>query len=50
MARDDSGKFMNEQTKSLRDIASNIKNDNDAAKTQQQLLIAGNKINERKLK
>ena len=50
MARDDSGKFMNEQTKSLRDIASNIKNDNDAAKTQQQLLIAGNKINELKLK
>jgi hypothetical protein len=50
MARDESGKFMNEQTKSLQDIASNIKNDNDAAKTQQQLLIAGNKINELKLK
>ena len=50
MARKDSSKVMNEQTKSLQDIASNIKNDNDAAKTQQQLLIAGNKINELKLK
>ena len=49
-ARDESGKFINQQTKSLKDIAANIKDENTANKTQQQLLIAGNKINELKLK
>lgn len=49
-ARDESGKFINQQTKSLKEIAANIKDENTANKTQQQLLIAGNKINELKLK
>ena len=50
-ARDEkTGKFINQQTKSLKDIAANIKDENTANKTQQQLLIAGNKINELKLK
>jgi hypothetical protein len=45
-----SGKFIPQETKSIKEIAANIKNENDANKTQQQLLIAGNKINELKLK
>jgi len=49
-ARDETGKFINQQTKSIKEIAANIKNENDSNKTQQQLLIAGNKINELKLK
>lgn len=49
-ARDKDGKFINQQTKSLKEIAANIKDENTANKTQQQLLIAGNKINELKLK
>jgi hypothetical protein len=44
------GKFIPQETKSIKEIAANIKNENDANKTQQQLLIAGNKINELKLK
>ena len=44
------GKFIPQETKSIKEIAANIKNENDSNKTQQQLLIAGNKINELKLK
>lgn len=50
-ARDkETGRFINQQTLSLKEIAANIKDENAANKTQQQLLIAGNKINELKLK